>query len=81
MSSDDLLIQHIAVIIAMEAEAQPFLTAYNLQPCAWKSNVFLPCTAYQGPFGQGTVTVIVLGKDKRFDVCSVGTTSGNFTLQ
>lgn len=76
-SDDDRIIKHVAVIIAMEAEAHPFLKALKLSPVRWKTNVFLPCYAYQGPMGDhGTVTVIINGKDKRFDVDSVGTTPG-----
>jgi hypothetical protein len=71
------VIRHIAVIIAMEAEAHPFLKALNLQPYEWSKTVFLPCHAYQGKFSDdGIVSVIVNGKDRRFDVDSVGTTPG-----
>lgn len=80
MNSDEKEIKHVAVIIAMEAEAHPFLTSLKLQPVRWKTNVFLPCSAFQGPFGQnGTLTLIINGKDRRFDVDSVGTTPGRPT--
>lgn len=77
---ENKVINHVAVMIAMEAEAQPFLKSLHLEPVKWKTNVFLPCYAYQGQMGGGTVTIVINGKDKRFDVDSVGTTPGRFNI-
>eukprot|EP01031_Cornospumella_fuschlensis_P024628 gene24629-29756_t len=72
----DKTVQHIAMVIAMEAEAAPFLKAFDLQPYTFREPMFLPCQAYQGKISDDSiVSVIVFGKDRRFNVDSVGTTA------
>ncbi|RYH29380.1 hypothetical protein EON65_08660 [archaeon] len=74
-------VHHIVLVVAMEAEADPFLKAFDLQPYQFKEPMFLPCQAYQGKISDdGLVSVIVFGKDRRFGVDSVGTTGGKTTF-
>lgn len=73
--SRDAKINHIAILIAMESEATPYVTAMNLQKIDSECPQ-LSCSIYQGEFHGGKVSVIVNGKDKRYNVDCVGTTPG-----
>jgi 5'-methylthioadenosine nucleosidase len=69
----DRVIQHVLVLIAMEAEAQPLLTALSLSTVA-PAIPNAPFQIFQGAYKGTTVSVITNGKDKRFGVDNVGTT-------
>lgn len=67
-------VNSVLILIAMEAEAKPFLDFHNLQSITLPSNV--PSQAYQGLVKNCTVTVVVNGKDKTSGVDNVGTVPG-----
>jgi 5'-methylthioadenosine nucleosidase len=68
-------IKHIAILMAMEAEGKPYIDSHNLEKIPTKFP-HLPCAFYQGEFNGGKVTVVLNGKDKRYDIDCVGTTPG-----
>lgn len=76
MSSEDKEIKNIVILIAMEAEGKPYITAMDLKKVESKVPQF-PTLFYEGEFHGGIVSVVLNGKDKRFEVDNVGTTPGN----
>ena len=72
---DDKEISHVLVLIAMEAEAKPLLDSLHLV----KQDVkvpFAPFHVFTGEYKGKQLTVVTNGKDSRFNVDNVGTTSG-----
>jgi hypothetical protein len=65
------VIKVVLVLIAMEAEAKPFIEKLNLveQPLNLG-----PCMSYKGVVGDLTVVCVTNGKDVRHSVDNVGTT-------
>lgn len=74
--STDKEIKNIVILIAMEAEGKPYINAMNLKKVESKVPNF-PTVFYEGEFHGGKVSVVLNGKDKRYDVDNVGTTPGN----
>lgn len=73
--SDETLVNHIALVMAMEAEALPLIEHLGLKqieklPSHGTSNI------YQGEVSGGKLSVILPGKDAKLDVCNVGTVPG-----
>ena len=69
---DDRRINHVLVMIAMEAEAAPLLKKLNLSvtPSASKN---APCIIYSGVYNDCTVSVVTNGKCGTHGVDNVGT--------
>jgi len=65
-------IAHVLFLIAMEAEAGPFIAHLALQPRSL-SHPWAPCLVYTGSYKGCTVTVVTNGKDVS-GVDNVGTT-------
>lgn len=76
---DDKTVKHVVVLIAMEAEGRPLIDALQLQLIPNKNTV-AHCHVYQGNYHGGLVSVVLNGKDNRYEVDSVGTTPGKFNL-
>jgi hypothetical protein len=74
-SFDDKEIKHVVVLVAMEAEGKPLIEALGLQKIDL-DNKISHCVVYQGPYHNGTLSVVLNGKDKRYEIDSVGTTPG-----
>jgi 5'-methylthioadenosine nucleosidase len=74
--TESTVINHILVIIAMEAEAKPFLQALNLEKISLKT-ANVPSVAYQGVYNNCKVTVVTNGVCREHKVDNVGTTPGN----
>ena len=72
---EDKTVKHVVVLIAMEAEGKPLIDALQLHQIPNKNNVS-KCVVYQGPYHGGLVSVVLNGKDQKFEVDSVGTTPG-----
>lgn len=68
-------ISHVLVLIAMEAEAKPFIKALDLLPFSLVTPN-LPCVAYQGVYHNCKVTVVTNGVCVVHNVDNVGTTPG-----
>jgi len=64
-------IKVVLVLIAMEAEAKPFIEKLGL---AEQSLNLGPCMSYKGDVGDLTVVCVTNGKDIRHSVDNVGTT-------
>jgi hypothetical protein len=73
------VINHVLIIIAMEAEARPFLQALNLEKINLKT-ANVPSVAYQGVYNNCKVTVVTNGVCKEHKVDNVGTTPGNTSM-
>jgi hypothetical protein len=69
-------INHIAIIIAMEAEAEPLLKILNLTEITSSLYASYPCKLYSGTYSEGKVSIILQGKDPTFGVDNVGTVPG-----
>lgn len=70
----DKPILHVLVIIAMEAEAGPFISSLGQLSVVEPLVPFAPFKIHSGPHGASyKVTVVQNGKDKRFGVDNVGT--------
>lgn len=69
------VINHVALVMAMEAEANPFIEHLHLQLVENTRNVGA-CKVYQGSVGSGRITLILPGKDATLQVDNVGTTPG-----
>lgn len=63
----------------MEAEATPLLDSLQLNKVSIKVP-FAPFHMYQGIYKHQQITVVTNGKDARFNVDNVGTTSGRLLL-
>lgn len=74
---EDKPIKHIALLIAMEAEAHPLIEHLQLKLVPNKFQ-FCPLKIFQGEFHGGLLSVILNGKDQTFGVDNVGTTPGKF---
>eukprot|EP01038_Epipyxis_sp_PR26KG_P005867 gene5867-8091_t len=77
------VVKHIAIVIAMRAEAEPFITKLNLKDskraCKLVPSTF-PAEIYSGKYkDEYTISVIVNGADSRFNVDNVGTTSASIS--
>ena len=72
LDSQSEIIQHVLVVIAMEAEAAPLLKMLNLEtvPSLSKS---APCIIHSGLYKGYTVSVVTNGKCNKFGVDNVGT--------
>mmetsp|Transcript_43100 Transcript_43100/g.85555 ORF Transcript_43100/g.85555 Transcript_43100/m.85555 type:complete len:249 (+) Transcript_43100:54-800(+) len=71
----DKTISSVLILIAMEAEAKPLLD--SLQLAKVNSKVpFAPFHIFSGDYKGTNVTLVTNGKDARFNVDNVGTTSG-----
>lgn len=69
----DRVVNHVLIIIAMEAEAKPLLDHLSLQPV--ESNVpFAVHKIYSGKYKDYRVSLVTSGHDKKYGVDSVGTT-------
>lgn len=75
--NEEAEIKNIVILIAMEAEGKPYIDAMHLEKVESKIPQF-PTTYYEGEFHGGKVTVVLNGKDKRYEVDNVGTTPGEF---
>ena len=74
IATDDKVIGHVLVVIAMEAEAEPLLKKLNLtQVPTTTLNSAAPCSIYTGTYNGCTVSVVTNGKCVRFGVDNVGT--------
>ncbi len=69
------VVEHILLIIAMEAEAKPLLEALNLQRIPL-TTPFVPAVAYQGVYSNCKISVVTNGIDGQHKVDNVGTTPG-----
>jgi 5'-methylthioadenosine nucleosidase len=74
-TADDKAIKHIAILIAMEAEGKPYIESMNLKKIPSKYPE-MPSLIYQGEYNSGLVSVVLNGKDKKYEVDCVGTTPG-----
>ncbi len=74
-SFQDKEIKHVVLLIAMEAEGKPLIEALGLHKIDLENKIS-PCIIYQGEYHNGTLSVVLNGKDKRYEVDSVGTTPG-----
>lgn len=72
----DKVVNHVAVLIAMEAEGKPYINKMGFQQIENKHKK-CPTVMYQGRFHGGLVTVVLNGKDTRYEIDNVGTTPGN----
>lgn len=72
MVSDDVVIGHVLVVIAMAAEAEPLLKKLNLTvaQCNYPD---APCLLYSGAYQGCTVSVVTNGKCNTHGVDNVGT--------
>lgn len=64
-------IKVVLVLIAMEAEAKPFIEKLGLVD---QANIVGPCMSYKGKVGDLEVVCVTNGKDIRHSVDNVGTT-------
>jgi hypothetical protein len=76
---EDKEIKHVVILIAMEAEGKPLIEGYDLKKVDNKNKI-AHCVVYQGNYHGGLVSVVVNGKDQRYDVDSVGTTPGELIV-
>ncbi|BDD05887.1 phosphorylase family protein [Aureibacter tunicatorum] len=63
---------HILIIMAMEAEAKPIINHLDLNPLG-KLDDNLQSLAFSGKINETRITLVINGKDKRFGVDSIGT--------
>jgi 5'-methylthioadenosine nucleosidase len=65
-------IEHIVILIAMVAEAEPFVTKMklNLVPSSFTGS---PCLIHTGEHNGSKISVVTNGKDRKFGVDNVGT--------
>ena len=63
----DKTVKTVVVLIAMEAEAKPFIEKLALEECAIEG----PCRAYRGLVGALDVAAVRFGTDVRHGVCNV----------
>eukprot|EP00944_MAST-04C_sp_MAST-4C-sp1_P010465 g10465.t1 len=76
----DKPIKHVVVLMAMEQEAQPFLSKHNfklIDSPPWDNK--LPFVAYEGDVGKMKVTLVWAGQDKRYQVNNVATTASTLS--
>jgi len=73
--SDDAstTISKVLIVVAMEAEAAPFLAHLGLQPVACVAP-FAPCLLHSGIYKNCQISVVTNGKCPTFHVDNVGTT-------
>ena len=71
-TAGNAVVQHVLVVIAMEAEAEPLLKRLNLASVACQVQ-HAPCVLYSGTYNGCTVSVVTNGKCGRFNVDNVGT--------
>ena len=74
--SEQKLINHVLIIIAMEAEAAPLLQRLNLTETKLLKASFSPSVAYQGVLNNCKISVVTNGKCGTHNVDNVGTTPG-----
>ncbi len=74
-STNDKVINHVVILIAMEAEGRPYINKLGFQQIENKHKK-CPTVMYQGQFHGGLVTVVLNGKDARYKIDNVGTTPG-----
>lgn len=72
-ADEEVTIRSVLVLVAMAAEAQPFLNKLELTPFELKTP-HLPCLAYQGSHNGCLVTLVTNGKCQRYSVDNIGTT-------
>jgi hypothetical protein len=76
MASDDKVIKHVLVLVAMEAEASILIEHMShLSPLASTFPHF-PHKIVSGPHNGYTLSIVTNGKDAKFGVDNVGTTPG-----
>eukprot|EP00944_MAST-04C_sp_MAST-4C-sp1_P001412 g1412.t1 len=76
----DKPIKHVVVLMAMEQEAEPFISKHNFKPIdspPWDKK--LPFVAYEGRVGKMKVTLVWAGQDKRYQVNNVATTASTLS--
>ena len=73
MSANRSKIENVVVLVAMEAEAKPFIDHLALAPFKLVTPN-LPCVAFQGTHKGCVVTVVTNGQCARYAVDNVGTT-------
>lgn len=78
-TTGEKVVNHIAVIMAMEAEAAHFIEQENLQPLD-HSPAHGIAKIYQGRIRGCEVTLILPGKDADLNVDNVGTAPGKSQL-
>lgn len=71
--TEEKTITNILVVVAMEAEAAPFLAHLNLQPVKCDAP-FAPCSIHSGTYKNCNINVVTNGKCPTFHVDNVGTT-------
>ena len=71
----DKTISSVLILIAMKAEAKPLLDSLQLAKVTSKVP-FAPFHIFSGDYKGTNVTLVTNGKDARFNVDNVGTTSG-----
>jgi nucleoside phosphorylase len=70
-------VNHVLFVIAMESEAQPFITAMSLQPLS--NEIESPCQIFSGLRNGKKVSVVINGKSSRFGVDNVGTSAATLS--
>jgi nucleoside phosphorylase len=66
-------LKKVAILVAMEAEAQPLIDQLNLQPDPDFGDPHLPFRYYRGTKGRLQILLALAGKDPRFGVDLIGT--------
>lgn len=80
MQSEDKIIKHVLVLVAMEAEASVLIDHMShLSPVA-STYPHSPHKIVSGPHNGYTVSIVTNGKDPKFGVDNVGTTPGPMNL-
>ena len=67
-----LPIKRIAILMAMQAEAQPIIDSLQLLENAEAFNSLLPMRCFQAQLGEISLSVVVAGQDDRFSVDNIG---------
>lgn len=71
-----MTINHILIVIAMEAEASPLIQHLNLKDEVISAFPASPHKTVTGFYKQVKITVVTNGKCSKFNVDNVGTTPG-----
>lgn len=66
-------ISSIVILIAMEAEAKPFIDELKLEPLDLPGSLLTSCVVHQGIINEVKITVVTNGKSAKFGVDNVGT--------
>lgn len=67
------MINSIAIVMAMKAEARPVIEGLNLVSTQGGFDSRLPFEIYKGAIGEAGIQLIINGKDKLYDVDNVAT--------